>query len=72
MALFFAFAENLSSLLLNRGSVFHVLIPGVRWFYQTKSQGIVVFDYLYIFKQFSHLRLKFYPLYFILLKNSCN
>ena len=49
MALLFTLAENLSSPLLNRGSVFRVLIPGVRWFYQTKSQGIVIFDYLYIF-----------------------
>ena len=66
MALLFALAENLSSLLLNRGSVLHVLIPGVRWFYQTKSQGIVIFDYLYIFKQFSHLKLEFYPPYYAL------
>ena len=66
MVLFFALAENLSSPLLNRGSVFRVLIPGVRWFYQTKSQGIVIFDYLYIFEQFSHLKLEFYPPYYAL------
>ena len=46
MVLLFALAENLSSPLLNRGSVFRVLIPDIRLFYQAKSQGI---DYLYIF-----------------------
>ena len=61
MMLLFALAEILSSPLLNHGSVFHVLIPDVRWLYQAKSQGIVVFDYLYIVKQFSHFKLKFYP-----------
>ena len=70
MVLLFTLTENLSSPLLNLGSVFHVLIPGVRWFYQTKSQGIVIFDYLYIFKQFSHLILPITP--GLLLKNSCN
>ena len=48
MAFFFALVENLSSPLLNRGSLIRVLIPGVSWLHQTKSQGIVVFDRLYI------------------------
>ena len=64
MAFFFALVESLSSPLLNRGSLFRVLIPGVSWLHQTKSQGIVVFDRLYISEQFSHLKLKFYPPYY--------
>ena len=69
MAFFFALVENLSSPLINRGSLFRVLIPGVSWQHQTfqvipKSQGIVVFDRLYISEQFSHLKLKFYPPYY--------
>ena len=42
MAFFFALVESLSSPLLNRGSLFHVLIPGVSWLHQTTSQGIVI------------------------------
>ena len=64
MAFFFALVENLSSPLLNCGSLFRVLIPGVSWLHQTKSQGIIVFDRLYISEQFSHLNLKFYPPYY--------
>ena len=36
----FTLAETLSSALAS------VLIPGVKWFYQTKSQGIVICTYL--------------------------
>jgi len=54
MAFLFALAGSLSSPL---GSALHVFIPDVRWFYQTKSQGIVVFDCL-------HLELEFYPPYY--------
>ena len=64
MAILFALVKSLSSPLLNHGSVFRALIPGMSWLYQTKSQGIVVFDCSFISEQFSHLKLKFYPPYY--------